>query len=63
MKTFRFSCCQVYQLPNETDYIVEILVIINGLITPQISAENRTEAMVKLYDWFIEHKCRPYQEV
>jgi hypothetical protein len=62
MKTFRFSCCERIDSPDNPDYHGQ-LVVIEGLITPYTSVETKTEAMVKLHDWFIEHKCRPYMEV
>jgi hypothetical protein len=62
MQTFRFSCCERIDYPDNPDYHGEI-VVIAGLITPPTSASGRGEALALLHDWFIANKCRPFQEV
>jgi hypothetical protein len=62
MKSFQFSCCERIDSPDNPDTHGEI-VVFEGLFTPITYAENRGEALAKLHDWFIESKCRPYQEV
>jgi hypothetical protein len=61
MQSFQYTCCERYTCPNP-DYHGEI-TIIEGLLTPIVQAENRTEALKLLHDWFVENKVRPHQEV
>lgn len=62
MKSYRWTCCERIDFPENTDYHGEI-VVIEGLITPSIEANGRGEALAKLSEWFIQHKCRPYREL
>jgi hypothetical protein len=62
MQSFQYTCCERYSCHDIPDYHGE-LIIIEGLKTPIVKAENHTEALKLLHDWLIEHKCRPYREV
>lgn len=56
MKTFQFTCATRVVETGE-------LVVIEGLLSPQKTAETPNEAMSLMHEWFITNFCVPYRQV